>query len=79
MWGESIGCVEEGCVAPIRECGVHARREKEAFLEGACDPGARLPARWQSLFAHSEPTVDAAAKALNRFEVYTKHRDFSPG
>src|SRR5215469_9698422 len=25
---------------------------------------------------HSEPTVDAAAKALNRFEVYTKHRDF---
>lgn len=25
---------------------------------------------------HSEPTVDAAAKALSRFEVYTKHRDF---
>jgi len=25
---------------------------------------------------HSEPTVDAVAKALNRFEVYTKHRDF---
>lgn len=25
---------------------------------------------------HSEPTVDAAAKALNRFEVYNKHRDF---
>lgn len=25
---------------------------------------------------HSEPTVDAAAKALNRFEVYTKYRDF---
>src|ERR1017187_8243510 len=25
---------------------------------------------------HSEPTVDAAAKALDRFEVYTKHRDF---
>ncbi len=25
---------------------------------------------------HGEPTVDAAAKALNRFEVYTKHRDF---
>ena len=25
---------------------------------------------------HSEPSVDAAAKALNRFEVYTKHRDF---
>lgn len=25
---------------------------------------------------HSEPTVDAAAKALNRFEVYIKHRDF---
>lgn len=25
---------------------------------------------------HSEPTVDAAAKALNRFEVYTQHRDF---
>ena len=25
---------------------------------------------------HSEPTVDASAKALNRFEVYTKHRDF---
>lgn len=25
---------------------------------------------------HSEPTVDAAAKALNRFEVHTKHRDF---
>lgn len=25
---------------------------------------------------HGEPTVDAAAKALNRFEVYTNHRDF---
>jgi len=25
---------------------------------------------------HSEPTVDAAAKALSRFEVYTRHRDF---
>ncbi len=25
---------------------------------------------------HSEPTVDAAAKAIKRFEVYTKHRDF---
>jgi len=25
---------------------------------------------------HSEQTVDAAAKALNRFEVYTKYRDF---
>src|SRR5277367_3466209 len=25
---------------------------------------------------HSEPTVDACAKALNRFEVYTRHRDF---
>src|SRR5450631_2567797 len=25
---------------------------------------------------HSEPTVDAAAKALSRFEAYTKHRDF---
>ena len=25
---------------------------------------------------HSEPTVDAAAKALNRFETYTKYRDF---
>jgi len=25
---------------------------------------------------HSESTVDAAAKALNRFEVYTKYRDF---
>ena len=25
---------------------------------------------------HSGPTVDAAAKALNRFEVYTRHRDF---
>ena len=25
---------------------------------------------------HSEPTVDAAAKALNRFEVYAKYRDF---
>src|SRR5258708_14781183 len=24
----------------------------------------------------SEPTVDASAKALNRFEVYTTHRDF---
>ncbi len=24
----------------------------------------------------SEPSVDAVAKALNRFEVYTKHRDF---
>src|ERR1022692_1188797 len=25
---------------------------------------------------HSEPTVDASAKALHRFEEYTKHRDF---
>jgi integrase len=25
---------------------------------------------------HSEPTVDAAAKALNRFEVYARFRDF---
>ena len=25
---------------------------------------------------HSEPTVDAVAKALDRFEVYMKHRDF---
>ena len=25
---------------------------------------------------HSEPTVDAFAKALDRFEIYTKHRDF---
>ncbi len=25
---------------------------------------------------HSEPTVDAAAKALDRFEVYSKFRDF---
>ena len=25
---------------------------------------------------HSEPTVDAAAKALSRFEAYTQHRDF---
>lgn len=25
---------------------------------------------------HSEPTVDATAKALNRFEVYTRYRDF---
>jgi integrase len=25
---------------------------------------------------HSEPTVDAVAKSLNRFEVYTTHRDF---
>lgn len=25
---------------------------------------------------HSEPTVDAVAKALDRFEVYTKHRGF---
>src|SRR5271163_1163334 len=25
---------------------------------------------------HSEPTVDAAAKALHRFEEYTKYRDF---
>ena len=25
---------------------------------------------------HSEPTVDASAKALNRFEVYSKFRDF---
>src|SRR5579864_7564453 len=24
----------------------------------------------------SEPTLDASAKALNRFEVYTNHRDF---
>jgi site-specific recombinase XerD len=26
--------------------------------------------------AHSEPTVDASAKALNRFEIYTNYRDF---
>ena len=25
---------------------------------------------------HSEPTVDAAAKALSRFETYTRYRDF---
>ena len=25
---------------------------------------------------HSEPTVDAAAKAMSRFEVYTRYRDF---
>src|SRR6266478_9892951 len=25
---------------------------------------------------HSEPTVDASAKALDRFETYTKYRDF---
>ncbi len=25
---------------------------------------------------HSEPTVDAGAKALSRFEDYTKYRDF---
>jgi len=25
---------------------------------------------------YSEPTVDAAAKALNRFEVYARYRDF---
>lgn len=25
---------------------------------------------------HSEPTVDASAKALNRFETYTRYRDF---
>ncbi len=25
---------------------------------------------------YSEPTLDAAAAALNRFEVHTKHRDF---
>ena len=25
---------------------------------------------------HSEPTVDATAKALHRFEEYTKYRDF---
>lgn len=25
---------------------------------------------------HSEPTIDATAKALNRFEVYIKYRDF---
>src|ERR1039458_6443381 len=25
---------------------------------------------------YSEPTVDAAAKALDRFELYTRHRDF---
>ena len=25
---------------------------------------------------HSEPTIDAAAKALSRFEAYTKYRDF---
>ena len=25
---------------------------------------------------HSEPSVDAAAKALNRFEEYTRYRDF---
>ncbi|MGB0115753.1 MAG: site-specific integrase [Terriglobales bacterium] len=26
--------------------------------------------------SHSEPTVDAAAKALDRFELFTRHRDF---
>ena len=26
--------------------------------------------------SHGEPTVDAAAKALSRFEEYTKYRDF---
>ena len=25
---------------------------------------------------HSEPTLDAAAKALSRFEAYTRYRDF---
>ena len=25
---------------------------------------------------HSEPTVDGAAKALDRFEIYSRHRDF---
>lgn len=25
---------------------------------------------------HGEPTVDATAKALNRFEGYTRYRDF---
>ena len=25
---------------------------------------------------HSEPTVDAAAKTLSRFEEYTRYRDF---
>ena len=25
---------------------------------------------------HSEPTVDAAAKALSRFEAYNRYRDF---
>ena len=25
---------------------------------------------------YSETTVDAVAKAMDRFEVYTKHRDF---
>src|SRR5271170_1762252 len=25
---------------------------------------------------HNEATVDAAAKALNRFEIYTQYRDF---
>ena len=25
---------------------------------------------------HAEPTVDAVAKAISRFEAYTKHRDF---
>jgi len=25
---------------------------------------------------HNEATVDAAAKALNRLEIYTKYRDF---
>jgi hypothetical protein len=25
---------------------------------------------------HSEPTVDAAAKALSRFEEYNRYRDF---
>ena len=31
---------------------------------------------WKEARRNSEPTVDAAAKALNRFEVYTKFRDF---
>jgi integrase len=45
-----------------------------------CAENERIKRRYftflQEAKRHSEPTVDAAAKALNRFEVFTKYRDF---
>ncbi len=49
-------------------------------MQKHCAENERIKRRYFSFLKeakrHSEPTVDAAAKALNRFEVYTKFRDF---